>query len=564
MELISTGEGRGDRPAPDLDTVSRRGASGTWSFTEALFLGQAPDGGLFVPASIPPLPEEDRAALASLTFPERAFVVARHFLADEVADEVLRAVVHDALNFPVPLREIEPGVHLLELFHGPTHSFKDVGARFMARMMSAVRAGEPTDPAGPSPMGLSPTGLMARSDARPVTILTATSGDTGGAVAHAFHGVSGVRVLVFFPIGKISARQEAQITTLGGNVTAVAVRGTFDDCQRLVRQAFADPSLNARLSLTSANSINIGRLLPQTFYYVHAWVELERMARGSGRAGGESGRTASESRRTAPESGRTASESGRAASESGRTASESRRTASESGRSASESGRAASGTERAVSRSGRLAREFAPAAPGSELVVSVPSGNFGNLTAGLIARRMLGMSRARFVAATNVNSVVPEYLAGRGFHPRPSVATISSAMDVGDPSNFRRIRHLFGAGVREVLSASAWSDDETRACIRDLWERRGIAIDPHTAVGLLGLRRELERRPGARGVVLATAHPAKFAETVEPLIGESLPVPPGIARVMERPRRAIEMVPEMDALRKVLGEAGEARFVKAT
>ena len=468
MELISTGEGCGDRPGPGLDTAPRRGASRTWSFTEALFLGQAPDGGLFVPASIPPLPEEDRTALAPLTFPERAFVVARHFLADEVADGVLRAVVHDALNFPIPLREIEPGVHLLELFHGPTHSFKDVGARFMARMMSAVRA--------------------ARSDdSRPITILAATSGDTGGAVAHAFHEVSGVRVLVFFPIGKISARQEAQITTLGGNVTAVAVRGTFDDCQRLVRQAFADPSLNARLALTSANSINIGRLLPQTFYYVHAWMELAQ-----------------------------------------------------------------------------LASRLAPDAPGPELVISVPSGNFGNLTAGLIARRVLGISRARFVAATNVNSVVPEYLAGLGFHPRPSVATISSAMDVGDPSNFRRIRHLFGAGVGEVLSASAWSDDETRACIRDLWRKRGIAIDPHTAVGLLGLRRELERRPGARGVVIATAHPAKFAETVEPLIGESLPVPPGIAKVMERPRRVIEMAPEVDALRKVLGEAGEARFVKAT
>ena len=258
MELISTGGG----------------PSRTWTFTEALFLGQAPDGGLFVPASIPCLPEEGHAALASLTFPERAFVVARHFLAGEVPDDVLRTVVHEALNFPVPLREIEPGVHMLELFHVPTHAFKDVGARFMARMMSAVR----------------------RADAPPVTILTATSGDTGGAVAHAFHGVSGVRVLVFFPLGKINPRQEAQITTLGGNVTA----------------------------------------------------------------------------------------------------------------------------------------------------------------------------------------------------------------------------------------------------------------------GLLGLRRELARRPGARGVMLATAHPAKFAETVEPLIGESLPLPTGMARVMDRPRRSIEIAPELDAVREVLGEVCEA------
>ncbi len=540
MELISTGEGRGDRPGPDSGGAPGHGASRSWSFTEALFLGQAPDGGLFVPASIPPLPEEDLAALASLSFPERAFMVARHFLAGEVADDVLRTVVNSTLNFPVPLREIEPGVHLLELFHGPTHSFKDVGARFMARIMSAVRAAEPSGPAG-SP---GPAGLVARSDhARPVTILTATSGDTGGAVAHAFHGVSGVLVLVFFPIGKISARQEAQITTLGGNVTAVGVRGTFDDCQRLVRQAFADPSLNARLALTSANSINIARLLPQTFYYVHAWMELEGKARGFGRAGSGLGPTAGESGRAAFESERATGDSGRAAFESERAN--------------GDSGRAASGTERAVSRFGQPASRLAPDAAGRELVISVPSGNFGNLTAGLIARRVLGMSRTRFVAATNANSVVPEYLAGHGFHPRPSVATISSAMDVGDPGNFRRIRHLSGGRRPDVLSASAWSDEETRTCIRDLWQRRGIAIDPHTAVGLLGLRRELARRPGARGVVLATAHPAKFAETVEPLIGESLPVPPGIARVMERPRRAIEMAPEMDALRKVLGDACE-------
>ncbi len=519
-----------------ISTRGGGGASRTWSFTEALFLGQAPDGGLFVPASIPPLPEEDRAALAGLALPERAFVVARHFLAGEVPDDVLRAVVHDALDFPVPLREIEPGIHMLELFHGPTHAFKDVGARFMARMMSALGGLEPS---------LRPARLAVPTDnATPITILTATSGDTGAAVAHAFQGVPGVRVLVFFPIGKISPRQEAQITTLGGNVMAVAVRGTFDDCQRLVRQAFADPSLNARLSLTSANSINIGRLLPQTFYYVHAWVELVR-----------------ESERPARDSGRSARDSGRVARDSGRVA-------CDSGPVARDSGRVAPGDARTAGAPEQVG--FDP-----ELVIAVPSGNFGNLAAGLIARRVLGISRARFVAATNANSVVPEYLAGNGFHPRASVETISSAMDVGDPSNFRRIRHLFGTEqgdcaapvareLRDVLSGSAWSDDETRACIRDLWRRRGIAIDPHTAVGLLGLRRELERRPGARGVVLATAHPAKFAETVEPVIGESLPVPPGIASVMDRPRHSVEIAPTLDAVREVVHDAGAASPVKHT
>jgi len=466
--------------------ISTRGGprGKVWTFREALFLGQAPDGGLFVPAALPCLPDQDRAALATFTFAERAFATARHFLAGEVADDILQAVTHDALDFPVPLREIEPGIHMLELFHGPTHAFKDVGARFMARMMSALRD----------------------DDSPRVTILTATSGDTGGAVAHAFHGLPGIRVVILYPLGKVSPRQEAQFATLGGNVTAVAVRGAFDDCQRLARQAFADPALIAALSLTSANSINIGRLLPQTFYYIHALTELAR---------------------TAPE---------------------------------------------------------------SELVVSVPSGNFGNLTAGLIARRALGMTLARFVAATNENSVVPDYLAGRGFHPRPSLETISSAMDVGDPSNFRRILHLFGGGgagvgragpemaggapgdpeatggppgwgrpaaskLRAILTGSSWTDRDTRECIRDLWRRRGVAIDPHTAVGLLGLRRELGRRPGARGVVLATAHPAKFAETVEPLIGETLAIPPGIARLMNRPTRSIEIAPTLDALREVLTRA---------
>ena len=431
--------------------ISTRGGpgAGTWSFRDALFLGQAPDGGLFVPASLSPLPHEDRAALAGATFRRRALVVARHLLGGNVPHDVLRPVIQKALDFPVPLRKIEPGIHMLELFHGPTHAFKDIGARFMARMMSALR----------------------EADAPPLTILAATSGDTGGAVAHAFHNLPGIRVVILYPLGKVSPRQEAQFTTLGGNITAVAVRGAFDDCQRLARQAFAHPDLSARTRLTSANSINVGRLLPQTFYYVHAWAEL---------AGAERARTA----------------------------------------------------------------------PDSELVFSVPSGNFGNLTAGLIARRALGMSLARFVAATNENSVVPDYLAGRGFHPRPSLPTISSAMDVGDPSNFRRILHMFGEAA--PFTGSSWTDRETRDCIRDLWRRRGIAIDPHTAVGLLGLRHELRRRPGARGIVLATAHPAKFAEIVEPLIGQPIPVPPGIARVMDRPRRFVEIAPELGALGKVL------------
>ena len=477
----------GPAPPPRAPGLSRRRAaadrafgpatSHAWTFQDALFLGQAPDGGLFVPEELAPLPRDQLRAMAGKSFAERSLVVARHLLADEVAENVLRQVVHDALDFPVPLRPLEPGVHVLELFHGPTCAFKDVGARFMARMMSALRPD---------------------ADA-PLTVLAATSGDTGGAVAHAFHGLPGARVVVLYPQGRVSPRQEAQFATLGGNVAAVAVRGAFDDCQRLAREAFADRTLCAAHGLTSANSINVGRLLPQVFYYVHGWAEL---------ATGE-------------------------------------------------------------------------AMADRELVVSVPSGNFGNLTAGVVARA-LGVPISRFVAATNANSVVPDYLATGGFRPRPSVATLSNAMDVGDPSNFRRIRHAFGGNlhaIRTVLAGSAWTDDQTRECIRELWRDQEVALDPHTAVGLLGLRQELARREAARrdgvppdppgasprrrsnslgaaGIVLGTAHPAKFAEVVEPLTGEPVPVPAGLARAMELPRRSVVVEPKLGALIEVLESSG--------
>lgn len=468
MKLISTGASFAGPPSlgaanppslgtagsPSLGTAPTR----TWSFREALFLGQAPDGGLFVPESLEPLPPSKLRAMKEMSFGERAFVVASHLLADELADEVLTAdmlhqVVHEAVSFPAPLRPLESGVHVLELFHGPTCAFKDVGARFMARAMSALRP----------------------DDAGPVTVLAATSGDTGGAVAHAFYGLPGVRVVVLYPRGRVSSRQEAQFSTLGGNVTALGVQGAFDDCQRLVREAFADRALCAAHGLTSANSINIGRLLPQIFYYVHAWAEVERRMSMAGR----------------------------------------------------------------------------------DLVVSVPSGNFGNLTAGLMTRA-LGIPIARFVAATNANSVVPDYLSSGSYRPRASVATLSNAMDVGDPSNFRRIRHLFGGdlhALRKVVAGSAWTDRETRECIRELWRRRSVVVDPHTAVGLLGLRRELSDRPDGVGVVLGTAHPAKFAEVVEPLTGRPVPVPPELAQAMKRPRQSIEVEPRLAALREALSDS---------
>ena len=314
---------------------------------------------------------------------------------------------------------------------------------------------------------------------RDTTVLVATSGDTGSAVAHAFSGLPGFRVCVLYPRGLVTEAQRRLFTTLGGNVTAVAVRGTFDDCQRLARRAFADPDLRRRQPLASANSINIGRLLPQVVYYFHAWAQLSDDAKGGERD--------------------------------------------------------------------------------PDLVVSTPSGNFGNLTAGLVAKR-LGLPVSRFVAATNINDVVPRYLRTGRFRPRVSAATISNAMDVGDPSNFARILHLYmgyiGAGdrlaaLRRDVAGRAFDDDATRVAMRDVYERTGYLLDSHTAVGYLGLKAELEAR-GGRGIVLATAHPAKFAEVVLNAVGVEPPVPAALARGAGRPERIVTIPDEYGALRDLL------------
>ena len=433
MQLFTTA---GTAPPADLRT--------------ALLAGIAPDGGLYLPDRLDPLPAAARATLRGATFPEAALAVARHLFRDEPPEAALGEIVRGALDFPVPLLPLGERLYAVELFHGPTCAFKDVGARFLARLLAHYHAA--ADP--------------------PLTILVATSGDTGGAVARAFFGVPGTRVVVLYPDGKVSPLQERQFTTLGGNVTAVAVAGTFDDCQRLVKQAFADHGLEGR-RLTSANSINVGRLLPQIFYYWHAWAQL-------------------------PE-------------------------------------------------------------PAADLLVSVPSGNFGNLTAGLMAQR-LGVPVSRFVAATNVNDAVPEYLAGGAFRPRASVATISSAMDVGDPSNFARIVALYGGDaerLRAAVAGSRHTDGETRAAIRDVYRTYGYVLDPHGAVAYLGLTAALRERPQATGVFLATAHPAKFAEVVEPLIGRPVPLPERLAERLRREPDAIHVAPELPALRGVLRELRE-------
>lgn len=418
---------------------STSGQSSPVDFETALFQGLAPDGGLYMPERIPELPDPAGPSLV-----DTALAVLRPYL-EEIPEKDLRPLLAEALDFEIPLSEPEPGIHILELFHGPTHAFKDVGARVMARLI----------------------GWFLR-DGDPITILVATSGDTGGAVAHAFLGVPNTSVVVLYPHGKVSGLQEKQFTTLGGNVRALAVEGTFDDCQRMAKEAFADQDLRKEVRLTSANSINLGRLLPQAAYYVHAT---------------------------------------------------------------------------------RLMPEIL-APP----LFCTPSGNFGNLCAGMIARRM-GMPCHGFITATNVNDVVPEFLETGKFRPRPSIPTISNAMDVGNPGNFARILDLYGndaAALRADLQGSRHDDDATREAIREVQDRTGVILDPHTAVGYLAVTEAFNRGAAGPVILLATAHPAKFREHVEPLIGRTIPVPGSLAACLERESRAEKIPAETGALKRLL------------
>ena len=433
--------------------VSTEARAPSVTLSEALLEGPAPDGGLYVPERLDALADAEVSALRGQPFNAIALSLGRRLFGAEVSVEELAPLLEAALDFPVPLVEIEPGVYCLELFHGPTLAFKDIAARVMARLLSRfVSAGRPT-----------------------TTVLVATSGDTGSAVAHAFSGLPGFRVCVLYPRGLVTEAQRRLFTTLGGNVTAVAVDGTFDDCQRLARRAFADPDLRRRRPLASANSINIGRLLPQVFYYFHAWAQLPDAVAGARRA---------------------------------------------------------------------------------DLVVSTPSGNFGNLTAGLLAKR-LGLPVSRFVAATNVNDVVPRYLRTGRLRPRTSTATISNAMDVGDPSNFARVLHLYSGGddppaaLRRDVAGHAFDDAATRAAMRDVYERCGYLLDAHTAVGYLGLKAELEAR-GGTGIVLATAHPAKFVDVVRDAVGIEPSAPPALTRSAALPERIVTISDEYRALRDLL------------
>ncbi|HYT24525.1 MAG TPA: threonine synthase [Candidatus Polarisedimenticolia bacterium] len=404
------------------------------SLRGAVLRGLAPDGGLYMPVEIARHSPKELEEFRGLPFTEVCFRVVRPFATPDVPEEVLWQIVSEAINFPVKLVSLSPGLHILELFHGPTLAFKDFGARFMARLM----------------------GYFVRGETRPLTVLVATSGDTGSAVAHGFLNVPGIRVLILYPSKRVSEAQEKQFTTLGENITALEVAGTFDDCQRLVKQAFSDAELNRCAFLTSANSINIGRLLPQMFYHVAAYRQL-------------------------------------------------------------------------------------PVAS-VPLIVSVPSGNFGNLTAGIFAKR-IGLPVAKYVASTNANDVVPEYLLTGEFHPRAAKTTYANAMDVGNPNNFPRLLDLCRNRL-EYVQKEIWghgvTDEETLREMKAIHDRFGYIADPHTAVGVLGWEAfKLEHAEPAQGLVLATAHPAKFADVVMKAIGTAPPLPDRLATYLKREKLSL-------------------------
>lgn len=402
---------------------------------EGIFQGLPSDNGLYMPVHIPKMPSDFITHLHEYSFTEIAFNIAKHLIGDEIPDNALHTIINTAIDFPAPVVMLDESTGILELFHGPSLAFKDFGARFMAQTMS----------------------YFNHASEKELTILVATSGDTGGAVAAGFYKTPGVRVVILYPSGKVSPLQEKQLTALGNNITALEVVGTFDDCQALVKQAFLDSDLRKSLRLSSANSINISRLIPQIFYYWEAYKQVFKK--------------------------------------------------------------------------------------GKEVVFVVPSGNFGNLTAGLLAQKM-GLPVQHFVAATNANDVVPEYLASGTYQSRPSVRTLSNAMDVGNPSNFARMLDLFGSTwniMKNRISGYAFSDEETQAAMRLIHRKYGYVIDPHGAVGFLAWKAYQKKHPDTLGIVLETAHPAKFLEEVETILGQNIEIPAALAALSDKEKSAIPM-----------------------
>jgi len=415
-------------------------------FEDAVMQGLAPDNGLYFPSSIPELPSTFFESIEELSSHEIAFQVAKQFVGNEIPEDKLEQIVSETLDFSIPLAEVGKDTYSLELFHGPTLAFKDVGARFMARTLR----------------------FFLEKKSKPATILVATSGDTGGAVASGFFGVKGINVVILYPSGKISTIQEKQLTTWGENIHALEVDGTFDDCQRLAKEAFADSVLKNKYGLTSANSINIARLLPQSFYYFLAYKQLKNKSNG--------------------------------------------------------------------------------------LIFSVPSGNLGNLTAGLIAWKM-GLPIDRFVVASNRNDVITKYLHTGLFESKPSVLTVANAMDVGNPSNFTRMLEIFDHNyeiLKDKLTGYSFNDQEIKKCITSAYQKTGYTLDPHGACAYMALQKELKE--SEVGVFLETAHPAKFSETVNESIGQSIRIPDSLNYIIDKEKVSIQCQPTLNSIKKNLAD----------
>ncbi len=421
------------------------------NLSDVVIKGLAEDKGLFMPNEIPVLPEKFFQHIDKMSFQDMAYSVAYMLFGEDVHANVLKMIVNDTLSFDVPLVKVTDKIYSLELFHGPTLAFKDVGARFMSRMLSYFiqRNGEA---------------------AQQVNVLVATSGDTGSAVANGFLGVEGIHVYVLYPKGLVSPIQECQFTTLGQNITALEIDGTFDDCQVLVKSAFMDKDLNAKMKLTSANSINVARFIPQAFYYFYAYAQLKKISEDAA----------------------------------------------------------------------------------NNMVVCVPSGNFGNITAGLIAKRM-GLPIKRFIAANNKNDIFLEYLNTGKYNPRPSVATLANAMDVGDPSNFARILDLYDHSHESIaaeITGFRYLNEQISETMRDCKKETGYQLDPHGACGYQALKDGLKEHE--TGIFLETAHPAKFLETVENIIGEKIDIPARLQEFMKGEKQSESMSKDFESFKSYL------------
>ena len=415
-------------------------------FKQATIAGQAPDKGLYFPETIPQVDAAMIKNITSYSNEEIAFRVIKPYTGNTIADEQLFQIVSETVNFPIPLVKVNDTISSLELYHGPTLAFKDVGARFMSRCLEH----------------------FVNNNSGTVTVLVATSGDTGGAVANGFYGVEGVEVVILYPSGKVSPVQEKQLTTLGKNIKALEVDGTFDDCQKMVKQAFMDKDINDKLFLTSANSINVARWLPQQFYYFFAYKQW---------------------------------------------------------------------TDK-----------------NNPPVISVPSGNFGNICAGILAMQS-GLPVQHFIAASNANDIVTEYLLSQKLIPKQAVATLSNAMDVGNPSNFVRILEIFRnqfPALKSKLSSYSITDAETIATIKTVYEKENYVLDPHGAVGFLSLERYLQSHPRQKGIVLETAHPVKFPDAVESCIGKPIDIPVSVQTIMKKEKMSILIKADYGQLKEYL------------